>query len=497
MTSLPLALYRGQEVKKLDSLAIADEKLSGYQLMCRAGMSALACLKERFPFVKEITIFCGKGNNGGDGFVLARLAKEQGIKVNVFDLRPPNETSPIEAEEARRDWQTQGGKISVFTGDPLQGDLIVDALLGTGAKAPLPAEMINAIKAINQSGIPVLAIDLPSGLQADTGMSLGEVVNADITLTFIGLKVGLYLKDAVDFVGEIIFDSLDISEALYEKVAPCAWRLDYEKAINALQKRKRSSHKGDFGHVLIIGGGQLGYSGAPALAGEAAMRAGAGLVSAIVSSECLPLLARSPKELMCYAPTDPKECIPLFSRATVVVAGPGLSQNSWGERFFQAALTLQKPLVLDADALNWLAKTPLKSANWVLTPHPGEAARLLNQSIEVVQADRIQAALALQQRYGGVIVLKGAGTVIAAPSGKIFINEGGIPALSTAGSGDVLAGLIGGLLAQGLNTTEAALLGVSVHSQAALIEQSMGERGMVASDLLLHCRSLLNTFKAQ
>ena len=181
MTSLPLALYRGQEVKKLDSLAIVDEKLSGYQLMCRAGMSALACLKEHFPIVKEITIFCGKGNNGGDGFVLARLAKEQGLKVNVFDLRPPNETSPIEAEEARRDWQTQGGKVSVFTGEPLQGDLIVDALLGTGAKAPLPAEMLNAIKAINQSGIPVLAIDLPSGLQADTGMNLGEVVKAKLT----------------------------------------------------------------------------------------------------------------------------------------------------------------------------------------------------------------------------------------------------------------------------------------------------------------------------
>ena len=497
MTSLPMALYRGQDVKKLDSLAIADQKLSGYQLMCRAGASALACVTEHYPQVKEVTIFCGKGNNGGDGFVLARLAKEKGLKVNVFDLRPPNETSPIEAEEARKDWQNQGGKISPFTGAPLQGDLVVDALLGTGAKAPLPPEMIKAIKAINQSGIPVLAIDLPSGLEADTGTSLGEVVKANITLTFIGLKVGLYLKDAVDFVGEIIFDSLEINESLYEKVAPCAWRLNYDQAIAALQKRKRSSHKGDFGHVLIIGGGQLGYSGAPALAGEAAMRAGAGLVSAVVSSECLPLLARSPRELMCYAPNDPKECLELFSRTTVVVAGPGLSQNNWGERFFQAVLTLQKPLVLDADALNWLAKTPQKSANWILTPHPGEAARLLNQSIDVVQADRIQAALALQQRYGGVIVLKGAGTVIATPGGKIFVNEGGIPALSTAGSGDVLAGLIGGLLAQGLNTTQAALLGVSVHSQAALIEQSMGERGMIASDLLLHCRSLLNVFNAQ
>jgi len=496
MISLPLALYRAEEVKKLDSLAITHEKLLGHQLMCRAGMSAWSCLKEHWPMAEEITVFCGKGNNGGDGFVLARLAKEQGLKVQVFDLRPAGETSPQEAELARTDWQKLGGKIESFTGQVLQGDLIVDALLGTGAKAPLPADIIKAIKAINDSQIPVLAIDLPSGLHANTGINLGQMVKADITLTFIALKVGLFLKDAVDFVGEIVFDPLDISESLYEQVKSCAWRLDFDQAISALKRRKRSSHKGDFGHVLIIGGGQLRYGGAPALAGEAAMRAGAGLVSAVVSSESLPLLARAPRELMCYAPTDPKECVELFSRITVAVAGPGLAQNSWGERFYQAALTLQKPLVLDADALNWLAKSPRKSDHWILTPHPGEAARLLNQPIEVVEADRIQAAVELQQRYGGVIVLKGAGTVIADPAGKVFINEGGIPALSTAGSGDILSGLIGGLLAQGLNATQAALLGVSVHSQAALIEQSMGERGMIASDLLLHIRSLLNVFKA-
>ncbi len=496
MSHLPLALYRGQDVKKLDELAI-QSGISGYELMCRAGMRAFACLKEHWPAVKEITVFCGKGNNGGDGFVLARLAKEQGINVQVYDFRQANEQSPQEAESARKAWQNQGGDTKAYHGETLQGDVIVDALLGTGAKAPLTADMIVAIKAINESAIPVLAIDLPSGLAADTGSQLGHAVKADITVTFIGLKVGLFLKEAVDYVGSIVFDSLDINGSLYEKVVPCAWRLEYEQAMSALKKRKRSSHKGDFGHVLVIGGGQLGYSGAPALTAEAAMRAGAGLVSAVVSKDCLPLLARSPRELMCYTHDDPKDGAELFSRATVVVVGPGLSQNSWGERFFKAALALQKPGVLDADALNWLAKSPQKSDHWILTPHPGEAARLLNQPVAAVQADRVASAVALQQRYGGVIVLKGAGTVIVDLEGKIFINEGGVPALSTAGSGDILAGLIGGLLAQGLTLSQAAKLGVSVHTQAALIEQSFGERGMIASDLLLHCRSLLNVFEAQ
>lgn len=495
MSALPFALYKGQEVKKLDALAIEHDKLSGYELMCRAGAALWQLLKVQWPQAKAITIFCGKGNNGGDGFVLARLAKEQGMTVKVYEMPGAIENSPSEAKQARQDWLAKEGKVEVFQGQALAGDLVVDAILGTGTKAPLSNEITSAISHINQSGLPVLAVDIPSGLHADTGMNLGQVVKADVTLTFIGLKVGLFLKDASDYVGELLFDPLKISESLYEKVTPCAFRVDYEQALTALTTRKRSSHKGDFGHVLVIGGGQLGYSGAPALAAEAAMRAGAGLVSAIVSPQCLPLLSRAPKELMCYAPTEPKECTEVYARASVIVVGPGLAQNEWGKHFFQNALSLQKPMVVDADGLNWLAKTPQSSGRWVLTPHPGEAARLLSQSIEQIQADRIQAARLLQQRYGGVIVLKGAGTVIVDEQGKVYINGAGIPALATAGSGDVLAGLIGGLLAQGLSLKQAALLGVSVHAQAALIEQSLGERGMIASELLLHIRSLLNTFR--
>uniref|UniRef100_A0A0Q9YUL9 Bifunctional NAD(P)H-hydrate repair enzyme n=1 Tax=Candidatus Berkiella aquae TaxID=295108 RepID=A0A0Q9YUL9_9GAMM len=496
MTELPLALYRGQDVKALDRLAIQTENISGYQLMNRAGLVLWQILQTRWSNVKKIIVFCGNGNNGGDGLILARLAKDHGLDVTVYEIQKPNENSTLEATQARQDWLARGN-ITLYSGQSLDGDLIIDAMLGTGARAPLAPQFQEAIHQINRSRLSVLAVDFPSGLHADTGNNLGAVIRADMTVTFIGLKVGLFLKEAIDNVGEIIFDDLSIHQSLYANIKPCAWRLTHEQVMSALKKRPLSSHKGHFGHVAVIGGGITGYSGAPALAGEAAMRAGAGLVSAVVAPESLPLLARSPRELMCYGPEKVKECETLFTRATVFVVGPGLSQTAWGKQFFQATLTQKKPMIVDADGLNWLAQYPQKSMHWILTPHPAEAARLLNCSVEQVQADRLQAAIDIQQRYGGVIVLKGAGTVIISESGEAVINPGGYPALATAGTGDVLAGLIGGLLAQGLSPMQAALLGVSTHTQAALIEQSFGERGMIASDLLLHIRTLLNTFDTQ
>ncbi len=490
MSALPLALYRAQDVKKLDNLAMS-QWLSGYALMCRAGLAAWQVIQTYWPQATAMTVFCGHGNNGGDGYVLARLAHEQGLLVRVYNVTPLSESTP-EAEQARQDW-LKVGEVTLYLGQPLEGDLIVDALLGTGARAPLAVPISQAILQINQSRLPVLAIDLPSGLHADTGANLGALVKANMTLTFIGLKVGLFLHEATEYVGKLLFASLDIPEALYSQVKPCAWRLVHSQAMSALQPRARNAHKGDFGHVVVIGAGVMGYCGAPLLASDAAMRVGAGLVSAIVAPESLPLLARAPRELMCYTPKKAKDCTALLARASVLVVGPGLAQNAWGKHFFQVALASDKPLVVDADALNWLAQYPQKSDHWVLTPHPGEAAKLLKQTIPEVQQDRLQTATLLQQRYGGVVVLKGAGTIIVSKD-DIVVHPGGFPALATAGTGDVLAGVIGGLLAQKLSLMQAALLGVSVHAQAALIEQSYGERGMIASDLLLHIRSLLNGF---
>jgi NAD(P)H-hydrate epimerase len=492
VNNLPLAVYSSQEIKTLEKLAIEGAHISAYQLMCRAGQAAFNLVEERWPEVRTLIIFCGSGNNGGDGFVLARLAKAKGLQVTLYQIMEVDEARISEENrQSRKQWQEVGGAFNLYQGEPLQGDLIVDAILGTGCKTPLPLPIQKAIEAINQSQIPVLAIDLPSGLNADTGY-FEQVVTASVTITFIGNKLGLVSGPALDKVGELKFDHLGVSTSLYPQVVPSATRLEYQDIIQQLPKRQPSSHKGNYGHVCVIGSGQVGYSGATCLSGEAALRTGAGLVSAVVAPESLPLLSRAPSELMCYGFSSPKELNELMQKVTVVVLGPGLGQSKWSEKFFLATMAADKPLVVDADGLNWLARHRQKRANWILTPHPGEAARLLQLSTVAVQNNRIEAALKLQQRYGGVIVLKGAGTIIVDENQKIYINSGSCAALATGGTGDVLAGMIGALLAQGLSLSLAAKIAVSVHLNAAQMEQTLGERGMIASDLFLHIRSLLN-----
>lgn len=492
MNDLPVSLYLGSDVKKLDKLALEHLKISGYQLMCRAGQAAFNVLQEQWPHAKTITVCCGPGNNGGDGFVLARLAKAQGMQVTVYAIGEiaENKTSQ-EAKQAKEEWLATGAEIIRFQGQTLNADVIVDALLGIGAYLPMAPEFQNAILAINKSQCPVLAIDLPSGLHADLG-SFEHVVKASVTLTVVALKIGLVSGNAIDVVGTLVFDSLGVSPGLFSQVKPCAWRIVYEDIIQALPTRRLSSNKGDNGHVCVIGGGQIGYSGAVCLAGESALRAGAGLVSAIVEPLSLPLMARSPAELMVYGYAKPKEMNDLIERATILLLGPGLSQTKWGESFFHATLKTNKTLLVDADGLNWLARFPQKRSNWILTPHPGEAARLLGTTTQKVQQDRLNAAIALKEKYDGVIVLKGAGTIVVAENGEIAVNIGGNPALSTGGTGDVLGGLIASLVAQRLSLSQAACLGVSVHFCAATIEKSLGARGMLASDLFLHIRSLIN-----
>ncbi len=494
MSDLPLALYFAKDVKSIDTLAISHIPISGYQLMTRAAQAAFIVLQEKWPKASTLCVLCGPGNNGGDGFVLARLAKAAGLSVTVYAVGESSEKSS-DAKRARQDWLDSDAQIMTYQGQALQADVIVDAILGTGSHFPIPKPYQEAILAINNSHCPVFAIDLPSGLNADSG-AFEVAVCADVTITFIALKVGLLTGNAIDVVGKLIFDNLGVTASLYTEIKPCAWRIEYQEVIHALKPKSLSQHKGDNGHVCAIGAGQSGYSGAVCLAGEAALRAGAGLVSAVVAQESLPLMARAPAELMCYGVAHPKEVAALLAAATVIVLGPGLSQNAWAKKVFQEILKQNKPMVVDADGLNWLAAFPCKKENWILTPHPGEAARLLNISTKEVQENRIQAAIALKQKYGGVIVLKGAGTIVVAENGEIAINAVGVPALATGGTGDVLAGLIGSLVAQKLSLSSAASLGVSVHTSAAILETTMGSRGMIASDLFLHIRNLVNPEEA-
>lgn len=268
--------------------------------------------------------------------------------------------------------------------------------------------------------------------------------------------------------------------------------LEYNAVMKLLPPRKSTAYKGDHGHVCVIGGGHSGYSGAVCLAGESALRAGAGLVSVVVAPESVPLLARGPVELMCYGLAHTAALAPLIEKSTTLVLGPGLSQNSWGKQFFEAAIACQLPKIVDADGLNWLAQNPQKQENWILTPHPGEAARLLGISPQAVEQDRIKAIKQLKQQYGGVIVLKGSDTLIIDEADNLFMQKGGFAILATGGTGDVLAGLIGGLVAQGASLSHAAQIGVCVHANAGRLEQTMGNRGMLASELLLPIRMLLN-----
>ncbi|MCS5707545.1 bifunctional ADP-dependent NAD(P)H-hydrate dehydratase/NAD(P)H-hydrate epimerase [Candidatus Berkiella cookevillensis] len=499
MESLPTSLYTAQAVREIDHVAIAHEKISAYTLMSRAGQTAFEIFKKRWPMAQKILVCCGSGNNGGDGFVFARIAQAAGLSITVYDVKPIDmQRLSVEARQAREAWLSSGHAVSPFNEiDFLEVDVVIDAILGTGLQNELDEAYVRAITIVNQAkaqqGIGVFALDVPSGLNADTGTISTVAIKADVTLTFIGLKIGLFCADAYDWVGQLYFDDLGVDASVYRIVRPRAHRFDYETIQEKLPLKKLTQHKGQNGHVLVIGGGEIHYSGAACLCAEAAYRSGAGLVSVVVSPEALPLMARAAPELMIYPLVKFSELETLIEKADVIVIGPGLGQNKWSKRVFSLVKTVHhKPLIVDADALNLLACDPMHNPHWILTPHPGEASRLLNHSITDVQSERSSAIEALQQKLGGVIVLKGAGTLIKSADRPPFLYSEALPVLATAGTGDVLAGIIAGLRAQGLSSLEASQCGVAVHGQAAKQEQVLGDRGMMASDLFLHIRSLLS-----
>ncbi len=368
----------------------------------------------------------------------------------------------------------------------------MDSLLGTGIKGEVRPEFAAAVAAINDAGRPVLAVDLPSGLDADTGTVLGCAVRADATATFIGVKRGLLTGAGPDHAGELDFAELDLPDAVFDGPgAPGGLALLTLGAGElALAPRARSAHKGRFGHVLVVGG-DLGMGGAVAMAAEAALRSGAGLVSAATRGAHIPaILARTP-EVMVRGVEQRGEVLTLLDRASVVVLGPGLGTAPWGEQLFDAVLESRRPLVVDADGLNLLAARSAHRDDWVLTPHPGEAARLLECSRDAVNDDRFGAAKALQERYGGVIVLKGCGSIIAGPEG-LMLSPYGNPGMASGGMGDVLSGVIAALLGQGLAAQRATALGVCLHGAAGDVAAASGSIGLAASDLAPHLRRLLD-----
>ncbi len=495
---LPEALYTAAQVRDLDRRAIEGHGICGATLMARAGAAAFAVLAVRYPRARRLAVVCGPGNNGGDGYVLARLAREAGLEVRVGAVGALP-ASDGDAGKARAACERSGVMIAPF--DPAMlasAEVVVDALLGTGLAREVGGEFRAAIEAINAARRPVLALDVPSGLDADTGAVRGVAVRAAHTLTFVGLKAGLFTGRGREMSGEILFDDLGVPPAVYEGLVPAARRITEAGLRGSIRVRARDAHKGVCGHVLVVGGGP-GMPGAARLAGQAACRAGAGLVSLAVHPSHAACLPAGAPELLAFGVAQAEELAPLAARADVIALGPGLGQSGWARALFQAALRTGKPLVVDADALNLLAGEPLRADDWILTPHPGEAGRLLGIGAERVQADRFAAVREIAHGYGGVCVLKGSGTLIAAAGDEpVDLCDRGNPGMASGGMGDVLTGVIAALRAQGLGARTAARAAVWLHAMAAdeAAAAGGGEIGLAASDLLAGLRKWVNRLAA-
>ena len=466
------AFFSAAATRTLESLAAAGG-IAPATLMARAGASAFARLRWQWPRARRIAVICGRGNNGGDGYVLARLGQAAGLVVDVAACGTPAKEP---ASGARTALLAAGVVPQRFTRAVCaHADVVVDALFGSGLTGPIRDEDADVISALNASGAPILALDMPSGVYADTGHVAGAAVRADATTTFLTLKPGLFTGEGPAYVGEIVFDDLGLSPALYARVPTCAQRLRPRAAM--LPGRARTAHKGTAGEVLAVGG-DAGMAGAIWLCGLGAARAGAGLIR-IATHPAHAALSPHPEFIVADAQETPREGL----RADCVALGPGLGRGRWGAAVFASAIERAGPLVIDADGLNWLADAgaTARRDDWVLTPHPGEAARLLKCNIGDIARDRLHAARAIAARFGGVCVLKGAGTIVADAT-DAAICERGTPALATAGAGDVLTGVIAGLIAQGATPLTAARLGVWLHAVAGE-KAATGDRGLLAHEI--------------
>ena len=484
------SLYTVAQVRAFDRAAIERYGIDGYVLMQRAAAAAFARLRARWPHARSVTVACGGGNNGGDGYVLARLARAAQFQVHLVSLDAPRSGS--DAARACADWIAAGGAVLGVDAPLPDADVLVDAIFGTGLTRAPEGAARHWIETLNAAARPLLALDVPSGLDADTGAVSGAAVCAAETVSFVAHKRGLFTGAAADHCGVVTLDDLGIPAAAFAGTKADAMLLDADALRAWLPVRYNNVHKGTFGHVLAIGG-DSGMAGAIRLAGEAALRVGAGLVSVATRGAHVTALNAARPELMARAVDGPQELDTMLDRATVIAVGPGLGQRAWGHALWYSALASGKPTVLDADALNLLARDAVAlPAQCVLTPHPGEAARLLGCDAQTVAADRFAAVRALSRRFSAVAVLKGSGTLIAAPDGDVAICPWGNPGMASGGMGDVLTGVIAGLLAQGLDAWHAARAGVALHALAGDAAARHGQAGSLAGDLFEPLRRLRN-----
>ena len=490
---LPEVVYDGAQVAALDRRFIQHFGVDGFELMQRAARAAYSELARVWAMPGSLSVYCGPGNNGADGLLVARMASEGGWHVRVIGLVDPDSYSG-DAAKARDRYLESGGTIEPYADETIGADVVVDALLGTGLNRDVEGRFADAIERINEAGehgAGIFSVDIASGIDAGTGHVWAHAVQADATATFIGLKLGMLTGEGPAHCGDIAFSTLDAPAGLYDDQDYAARRLTHRTLRKALKPRSRNQHKGQSGQLLCVGGNR-GMGGAIRMTAEAALRSGAGLVSVACHDDHAGAMSQARPELMCRAVASGDDIGALIEAADVIAIGPGLGSDDWSDTLWQQVMDSNKPLVVDADALNRLAREPAARGNWVLTPHPGEAARLLGWRTPQVMDDRVAAVRALAERYDAVTVLKGAGSLIATPD-ELWLCTDGNPGMAVGGMGDLLTGVIGAFVGQGLSLEQAASLGVYVHARAGDRAAALdGERGLLPMDLLESIRYFVN-----
>ncbi len=499
MQPLPTEVFNAAEVRMIEAGHARTHNGHCYDLMEKAGRSVFRYIMEEVRPSGVIWSVCGRGNNGGDGYITASCCQENRVPHRVFAVGTPHGNT--EAYTAYEYYLSLGGRIEYELpgSDEQPPAAAVDALLGTGIKSAPAAPFDEWILRINQLNTTTVAVDIPSGVSADTGAVPGNCVEADATVCMLALKPGLFTGDAVDFVGRIVFAdlgldvssqhgrlrSLDGGPALPIKLRP------YESIVPNLPRRTPSVNKGDAGKVLIIGGAP-GMGGAAVISGCGALRCGAGLVKVALDPSNIPALNAFRPELMSLDFNDIDAVERGLDWADVIAIGPGLSQSPHARDLVELCRRLHGYVIFDADALNIIARlSPEVQDKRIMTPHPGEAARLLKCQVSAVNADRIGACRKLQEIYGGVVLLKGAGTIIC-DGRRITIVHEGSPAMASGGMGDLLTGMIASLLAQGLTARQAVEAAACIHGRAGALAGQEAEIGTIASDLCPFIRRLVN-----
>lgn len=488
---LPTRLYTADQVKTGEVLAAKVAGIEMYTLMTRAGQAVFDVLRLEYPECKTICVVCGGGNNGGDGYVVARLALIEGFNVRLVQHGTANKLSG-DAATARDEYIKAGGLVSEEIGTFASlSTVIIDALLGTGLKGEVRQSTATLIHDVNSTNSPVIAIDIPSGLCSDTGTNLGETIIAAHTVSFIGLKQGLMTGSARDFVGKLHFAGLNVDKHFDKGNVCSAEILQSIDLENAFMQRTQSAHKGSHGKALLVGGNE-GMGGAILITGSACVRTGCGLTAMLTDRANLHAALVHTPEVMSGDWGNHELFEKRLSWANVLAFGPGFGLDEESEQRFLKLSQSSKSKVVDADALTFLANHTFKDDNRIITPHPGEAAKLLDVTVKEIESDRYQAIKTLQRKYGGIVILKGAGTLVC-DGGQVYVCAAGNPGMASGGMGDLLTGILVSLLAQRYSLSESAKLGVLLHSVAADVEaKKNGEIGLLASDLLPHIRRLVN-----